>query len=592
MSELRQANLIESGSTNNPTVPLDPSIDRTCSSQQRSEAPAKNMRIEFLPANEERPAAGSRQRPVIFVHIETPSAHETDERVAEFFGRKRAVLSMLEGRGDKIFAFLVHVHSVEELAPPSRYLEALCSFFREHPFAVVPRTPQRPLRLTVSVPEDGRDHHDDEDDDDRSNAALAEATSQICRAFWENPHVRASQFVLLDVAEVPSGAVVDLLLRGGRPSNNRPHVTLRVSDRPDGRMGPDALELELPGAADFVAAGASRVAAVARRVLAAAFKESATAPERIRVGVHSPSAAEAVAASLLEHRDHLCATMAFGVRTRRSALNTAGSDGRRPETTLDGTDLCAAVLQCPSVACVSFARFTFSPRTVAAVREIKRAAPGAGIAPIAILEFKDCSFVADRGLGTPASAPPGLCDLANAVACSSTLRCLHVTNTPLSVSDSSALVRVLVGREWDIRRLKLGGTAHGRDPYLERGFVCHFFQKLPLMKSLVDLTFLCATSADVSPTVLNGVKHNFSLRALQGLTFGRGLDPESSRRCSGEVTAYLDANARGREVVAQAVANPASRDLRDNAIEVIRQLADSDETTSLYLCLQLLLPSL
>jgi hypothetical protein len=97
----------------------------------------------------------------------------------------------------------------------------------------------------------------------------------------------------------------------------------------------------------------------------------------------------------------------------------------------------------------------------------------------------------------------------------------------------------------------------------------------------------------VTPTIVDGVKRNYSLRKLEGLTFETELDPNSSSSSYvEEIGAYLTANACGREVVARAAASPSNRALQDETIEVIRFLADSDDTTSLYLCLQLFLPTL
>jgi hypothetical protein len=189
------------------------------------------MQIHFVPALEERPVVdGSRPRPLIFVHVDTPTVPETNDRtVAEFFAHHSAMLAMLEARGERIFSFLVHVRSLEGLAPQSsNYLDALCTFLREHPFAVAPRTPQRPLLLTVSVPHEGE--AEAAADVDRSHPLFAEATSKICQAFWQNARVRASQFLFVDVGTAPDSDVVDLLAHG-RSSSAHPAVRLRVCDK-------------------------------------------------------------------------------------------------------------------------------------------------------------------------------------------------------------------------------------------------------------------------------------------------------------------------------------------------------------------------
>jgi hypothetical protein len=215
-----------------------------------------------------------------------------------------------------------------------------------------------------------------------------------------------------------------------------------------------------------------------------------------------------------------------------------------------------------------------------------------------MLEFRGCTFTSDVGdLGgtpPPSSGPLGLCDLAIAMSCrTGTLRALEISDSPLGAGAATALVGMLVAPECALDNLVLGGTTKGSELGLQSGLVRHFFQHLPLMKSLVNLTFNYAVPADASSCVLDGVRRNYSLRRLDGLAFEKDLDTESAcGACSEEIKSYLAANARGRDVVARAVANPARRHLQNKAVETIRLLADSDDTTSLYLCLQMFLPAL
>lgn len=565
------------------------------------------MQINFLPALEERPIDGSRPRPLIFVHIDTPrgSVPPTNEAVAESFAQHDAMLTMLEERGEKIFSILVHVHSLQGISPSSRYLEALCEFLGEHPFAVAPRTPQRPLMLTVSVPEE--EEEEEEAVVDRSHPFFTEATSRICRAFWQNAHVRSSQFVFVDVVTAPDSSLVDWLVHG-RSSNENPLVTVRVCDNPDDPpMGPDVLEVRLAGA-NVVAAGEGHVAATAHSVLAA----RPMAVPVVGFCVYSPKVADAVATSLLRRRDSggnntnnfICARFAAGVN--HSSLGMAVSRGNGPggAAALDGTVLMAAAWQCPSVASVCFDRFRFTSRTVAAVEAtLQRAATGElRSAPITIVQCRGCTFSDEEGgdrAGTAspigaAAAATGLCDLARAISRSGRLHVLEISDATLGLSDAIALVGMLVDPECTIDSLKVGSAMiiMSDDPWLDDGFVNHFFQNLPRMKSLVNLSFGCAVTAETAETVLDGVKSNYTLRKLEGLTFESELrGPESSLGAE-EIESYLAANVRGRDVVARAVADPASRELQDKAIATILLLADMDDTTSLYLCLQLFLPSL
>lgn len=544
------------------------------------------MHIHFLPALEERPIDGSRPRPYIFVHIDTPrrvSPPPSDEAVAEFFAKHNALLAMLEEKGVRIFSIMVHVHSLEGLAPHSScYLDSLCAFLHEHPFAVPPRTVQFPLMLTVSVPEGGGE----ETAVDRSHPLFVEATSKICKAFWQNASVRATGFLFVDVVTAPDRFLVDTLARGSL-SDDDPIVTLRVWDHPDDRtMGPGRLEIRLAGA-NFVAAGAADVSALARRVLAVKRSEATI----LYFTISSSNVATSVAASLVDHRDHSYLGVRFVAGVCQGAATVKAQ--KESESTLDGTEPCLAVLQCSSVAYVVFERFSFSSRTVAAVQAIQRPASGANCAPIAILEFRGCSFFKECDVGTPESGFLGLCHLASAVSCRSTTHCLAITETPLSASDSTALTGMLVDPECSLHTLKLGGTTTGSEPFLESGFVTHFFQQLPSMITLANLTFLYVAPPFTFSAILDGVERNYSLRELDGLTFEAELDPESaSGTYAGEIESYLAANARGRATVAKAVAYPSCPDLQNKAIEAIRLLADSDDTTSLYLCLQLFLPSL
>lgn len=281
------------------------------------------------------PVEGSLQRPSLLVFIETPSFCPTDESIAESFGRHKATLSRLENRGERIFSFVVNVPSIEGIAPPSRYLETLCSYLRELPFWLAPRTPSRPLMLTIGVPQE----EEDAAGVDRSHPHLAEATSKIGTALWENAHVCAAQYLYLDVVAVPDSTVLDLLVHG-RSSDANPSVTVRVCDRPGSHDAcPDVLEISLAGAQFVAVGGSSCCGNGTERASFPAFGVRRS-PWQIFC-MFSSNVVAAVTTSLLDHRNHNYVDVRFLCADRHLD---------------DGTYLCAAAVQCSSIATVTFDR--------------------------------------------------------------------------------------------------------------------------------------------------------------------------------------------------------------------------------------------
>ena len=93
-------------------------------------------------------------------------------------------------------------------------------------------------------------------------------------------------------------------------------------------------------------------------------------------------------------------------------------------------------------------------------------------------------------------------------------------------------------------------------------------------------------------TVVEGLKNNYSVRSLEGLDFK--CDSESSERIAGEIRSHLLANAGGRGVVHAAVSDPDNRAGQEAALTLIHRLSNSDDlgdATTLFLCLQLILPA-
>jgi hypothetical protein len=140
----------------------------------------------------------------------------------------------------------------------------------------------RPLRLTVDVvAELGADEVD------RSDPALAEATSRICRAFWENERFRAAAVVNIDVPAAPSPEALDAFFRGrtrNTTTRDSPCVTIRVTDRPDQPSNDrDMLQVEV-GGLRLVGEKSPYAAAVADAVLGSTFPDATaglTVPRQI-----------------------------------------------------------------------------------------------------------------------------------------------------------------------------------------------------------------------------------------------------------------------------------------------------------------------
>jgi hypothetical protein len=148
---------------------------------------------------------------VLAMFLGTPNRRETRRSVDKFFRDSAATLTRLEHVGGKIFWISVLLHDVGELlGPTSHFLEALCTFLQDFAFAVAEdRTYVHPLRLSVEVAE-----VEAENNVDRSDPAIAEVASRICRAFWENERFRAAEVVHIDLPAAPNRDTIGLFFRG------------------------------------------------------------------------------------------------------------------------------------------------------------------------------------------------------------------------------------------------------------------------------------------------------------------------------------------------------------------------------------------
>jgi hypothetical protein len=220
--------------------------------------------------------------------------------------------------------------------------------------------------------------------------------------------------------------------------------------------------------------------------------------------------------------------------------------------------------------------FNFTADDVAAMREaFSDAGP---CALLSTLTFTRC-IISDP--------VHGFCSLATAMSPSGSLRSFNLEHSPVQISDMAALCSVLTRSEWPLTKLFLGDTPHvNNERYLSDACVKHFFQLLPSIRTLTNLEFRRTVPAHLSRTVLDGIKNNYWLQHVTGLTFG-------TKRLRSEAKSYTSANAKGRTAVYEAVANPGSRRLLDAAIAALHRLSSSDDredATALFLCVQVLLP--
>jgi hypothetical protein len=499
------------------------------------------------------------------MHIDTPSHRETEQRVDEFFEEKSSMLTFEEvNRGAKIFCVAVRLHEMDALAPPSHFLDGLCSFLRERAFVIDYTCPELNLYISVS-----------DDVVERSDAIIAEATSKICLAFLENESFQDAHSLSINVPATPCQDVVDRFLQVQQAHPN-PGMVLRVSDRPT-RPGVshEVLEFHIAGGR-FVAEGAAHAAAFADRVLEtdAADGEPSRGAAPVVVMLSSPRIAAAVTASLRRNPGHSYRAfylIASGYASPRSGAPDAGIS---ESWALDGADLLPALLHCPSVSHLHFQEFRFSSATVKAVQE----ATATSAAALSTLILHRCTIV---------DPECGLVDLAGAASRSSTLQSLHFANSPITMRDMRSLCDMLTGSEWSIKELTLVDTEAG-EAGLDDDCVQYFFQHLPSMNTLECLLFSYKVPVFMSRRISEGIKNNYSLEDFGGLDFAS--DPALER----EAAAYVSANKRGRRMVHEAVAHPENRELQEAALAVLHRLANSgdpEDESVLFLCLQLVLPA-
>jgi hypothetical protein len=261
------------------------------------------------------------------------------------------------------------------------------------------------------------------------------------------------------------------------------------------------------------------------------------------------------------------------------------------DRSLNDMGICAAVLRCPSIREVSMTGFQL---TAGAVHDARRAlaqsANSTSSAAVAKLNFMGCTFVdsqthlANRPNGNRAL---GICDLAMAMTRSSTLQDLGLTGTKLTMNDVKVLCTMLSRLEGSLKAVSVGGITYGGESCLTESGVVYFFQHLPSMKTLKRLQLCYVASRRISPTIVKGIKENYSLNYLEELTFAH------NNSLLLECQSYVRANALGRDTLAEAVANLDRRDHLDKAISVLHRLSNPNNRleTTRYVCMRLFLPA-
>jgi hypothetical protein len=514
------------------------------------------------------------------VFIWTPRGRASRRNVDVFIRELASTLTRRENVGETICGISVLLQDLGELGPASYFLEALCNFLREHAFAVAgDRTQANPLQLKAQVLDEVVE------DVEQSDSVVREVISRICRAIWENERIRTANVVHLDLPAAPNREALDLFL-SGRTSNttasDSPSVTIRVRPRAEEPGNErDVLGLDVAGLR-FAAESSHHSAAVADVVLGSSFSE-AEAGVNLNVMLFSAGSAAAFAASLRRNRHHgfPVLNIAKADPSEFAIVDATGdADPARP-TDVDTADLCRAVLRCPAVDALAFLGLNFSAAAVDAAREAT--SDPDPTAKLSKLTFARCTY----------SDPiHGFSSLAAAMSPSNTLQLLALAGTPLQMNDMAALCSILARSEWPLLTLVLGDAINGdKEPCLSDACVQHFFQMLPSIKALSGLKFSCSVPTQLSRTVVDGIKYNYWITQVVGLTFA--VDSESTARLQSEAEFYATANLYGRTAVHVAVTSPGNRPLREIALAVLHRLSNSDDIgnfTTLYLCLQLFLP--
>jgi hypothetical protein len=476
--------------------------------------------------------------------------------------------------------------------PPARFGHIVVSFSDVLPYCLDDLTLF--LRSLPVPPDNGSIMFSLEPRVNANRPALVDATFELYQAWLDNPHLAAIEKEIY-VPVAPPQPVVDRIVQR---SAVEPMLNLFVV--PDAVPREEFLEIMPLGEARFRIASIAEQAPRVIESLLMCRGEDARAG--LNFNVTSPTL-PAVVTVLQENRAH---------KHKAFEFNSALGFGQ-----LDGTDLCTAAFQCPTVVALTFTNFSLvraaenkPPTNVQPVplKSLLLVACTLGPGSLDVLSGRAFEELALRRCSTDAPNEDDfrVCDLAIAMwSRSSNLVSLFLLGTPMSLRDMTRLCGMLVAAGCGLVTLGLGGETSECSSCLNSDCLEHFFRQLPQMKSLKLLFLHHVAPPSLSQIILEGIKSNYELKFLTGLTF------ESGNCFAKEVAAYIEANARGRRYVHTAASDPANQWLLCNALATFLRIVrrgnldveddegDDDEEkakkadyfTSLYLCVRHFTPA-
>jgi hypothetical protein len=380
-----------------------------------------------------------------------------------------------------------------------------------------------------------------------------------------------------------------------RVALNRPWASLILRDTGEERVSllKETTDLSISsGQASIVVQSPSLDEAAMRSVLTAHWQPP-NSSYTVRL---TSSALRAAEVALAGHSEPACRNFYF----------FSNKDG------LDASALCGALFRCRNLKSLGFYYFTFAAGV--AMPEGENAGGDtcanevlgiSSLAPLGSLTFKGCKIatvaMTERPIkqltmdqctrGVTNGVNFGPCELAVYLSRTCSVQNLTITKCLVEMRDMKLLCNALTHAKCTVEALALHPEPATRDDAV----VYYFFERLPRMKSLRDLSFtgFNAPTTDLAPTVLVGLERNYSLRYVRCFPL-KSDDLKADHRLMREIDAYTAANRRGRLVVARAAMDPNSAALRTAALDAIHRLAnsdDSDDFVSLLLCLRLFVPA-
>jgi hypothetical protein len=460
----------------------------------------------------------------------------------------------------------VHVH-IEAFAVLFPCTQAVCSILKRFPFSKVAQDINLFLHVADPVGKPGAD-----------DAALL-----ICRAFLGNATIVRKRTVFLPIA--PDQELIDHVVQG-YPNQAPTHLkfmrihyqdpsgTMRVTGGRNRNHEPSTVVMSWPSV---------KLTNLVLAVQGDGSRRALSAPV-------DWATLDGIAAALRAHADHSYEKLRF-------RANDNGS------LSLDAASLCGAALLGMAVRRVAFEGFHLSGLSTPAATEEGPLAPlehlrlvrcsfasnaraGYRGRPIVKLNVEDCtsaSLMTERSLSRQ-SVLGFVVDVSQRHA----VRELELACEEVEVCEMRLLCNLLTGHESALQVLRLGRVRLS-DESVE---LC--FQELPSMRSLTSLTLAHEAAGEAAghlfPTVLDGVRRNYRLSSLTGLSFAYSPLVWDTR----EIQVYVKANAWGRGAVRASAMSPNDPKLRAAAEQAVVRSAsspDPDADTIRFLLLRLFLPA-